>query len=306
MISVSDTNFHGIGDTIAIMYEKSGDETDAHGYTFTYKHPWIDSKETAIRLQLYNRTYAYNDYDTHGDFKEEYMRKYSGGEFTLSRPVSEYSTNYITFRHRKDKYVRHVSSGNVGNRSTAEYKDWRRKNFGTTRSIILEHVTDTRDNIYEPTTGNKVNLSLELGGIMGGDFTYQKVSLEHQHYLKAGDHSQVWALRGMAGYGRGDMTEFNQFRIGGQGSLRGYRDDQFRGNRMILGTLEYRFPIAKKVQGAIFTDWGSAWNNGLKPRGVKGSVGIGVALNTPMGPMRLDYGRGSQGGRFHFSIGTSF
>lgn len=306
MVSVSDTNFRGIGDTIAIMYEKSGNETDAHGYTFTYKHPWIDSKETAIRLQLYNRTYAYNDYDTDGEFKEEYMRKYSGGEFTLSRPVSEYSTNFITFRHRKDKYIRHVSSGNVGDRSTAAYKDWRHRNFGTTRSIILEHVTDTRDNIYEPTSGNKVNLSLELGGIMGGDFTYQKVSIEHQHYLKAGDHSQVWAFRGMAGYGRGDMTEFNQFRIGGQGSLRGYRDDQFRGNRMILGSLEYRFPIAKKVQGAIFTDWGGAWNNGLKPRGVKGSVGIGVALNTPMGPMRLDYGRGSQGGRFHFSIGTSF
>ena len=306
MITISETNFRGTGDTIAIMYEKSGSETDAHGYTFTYRHPWLDSKETALRFQLYNRTYAYNDYDTRGDFKEEYMRKYSGGEITFSRPVSEYSTNFITFRHRKDKYVRHVSSGNAGDRSTAEYKDWRRKNFGTTRSIILEHVTDTRDNIYTPTTGNKVNLSLELGGILGGDFKYQKASIEHQHYLKAGDHDQVWALRGMYGFGRGDMTEFNQFRLGGQGSLRGYRDDQFRGNRMILGSLEYRFPLAKKIQGALFTDWGGAWDTGLRPRGIKGSFGLGVALNTPMGPMRLDYGRGSQGGRFHFSIGTSF
>jgi len=306
MVSVSDTNFRGTGDTIALMYEKSGSETDAHGYSFTYKHPWLDSKETAFRLQLYNRTYAYNDYDTDGDFKEEYMRKYSGGEITLSRPVSEYSTNYITFRHRKDKYVRHVSSGNAGDRSTWEYKDWRRKNFGLTRSIIIEHVTDTRDNIYQPTSGNKVDLTLELGGVLGGDFHYQKAWIDHQHYLQAGDHEQVWALRGMIGYGRGDMTEFNQFRLGGQGSLRGYRDDQFRGNRMILGTLEYRFPLAKKVQGAIFTDWGAAWNGGLKPKNFRGSVGIGVALNTPMGPMRLDYGRGKQGGRFHFSIGTSF
>jgi len=303
---VSDTNFRGTGDTISVMYEKSGSETDAHGYTFTYRHPWLDSKETALRLQLYNRTYSYNDYDTRGDFKEEYMRKYSGGELTFSRPVSEYSTNYITFRHRKDKYVRHVASGNAGDRSTAEYKDWRRKNFGTTRSIIVEHVTDTRDNIYSPTTGNKVNLSLELGGILGGDFKYQKASIEHQHYFKAGDHDQVWALRGMYGFGRGDMTEFNQFRLGGQGTLRGYRDDQFRGNRMILGSLEYRFPLAKKIQGALFTDWGGAWDTGLRPRGIKGSFGLGVALNTPMGPMRLDYGRGSQGGRFHFSIGTSF
>ncbi|MBQ7493706.1 MAG: BamA/TamA family outer membrane protein [Selenomonadaceae bacterium] len=305
MVSVSDTNFRGVGDTIAIMYEKSGDENDAHGYSFTYRHPWIDRHETAVRLQVYNRTYAYNDYDTRGHFKEEYMRKYVGGEITVSRPVSEYSTNFITFRNRKDRYVRHVSSGNMGDRSTEAFSDWRKKNFGLTRSITLEHVTDTRDNIYEPTTGNKVNLALEVG-TFGGDFNFQKVSIEHQHYRPAGDHNQVWAFRGMYGYGRGDLTEFNQFRLGGQGSLRGYRDDQFRGDRLILGSIEYRFPLYKKVQGALFADFGGVWDTGLRPRNLKGSYGIGVAMNTPMGPMRLDYGRGSQGGRFHFTVGTSF
>ena len=305
MISVSDTNFRGRGDAISVMYEKSGDETDAHGYSFTFRHPWMDRHETAFRIQIYNRTYAYNDYDTRGHFKEEYMRRYSGGELTLSRPVSEYSTNFITFRNRKDKYVRHVSSGNVGRRDTPEWKDWRKNNFGLTRSITLEHVTDTRDNIYSPTTGNKVNLSLEVGNF-GGDFNFQKVSIEHQHYRVAGDHDQVWALRGMYGYARGDMTEFNQFRLGGQGSLRGYRDDQFRGNRLLLGSIEYRFPLYKKIQGALFADFGGVWDTGLRPRNMKGSVGFGVALNTPMGPLRLDYGRGSQGGRFHFTVGTSF
>lgn len=305
MVSISDTNFRGRGESIILMYERSGDETDAHGYSFTFRHPWLDRHETAFRLQLYNRTYAYNDYDTRGHFKEEYMRKYSGGELTFSRPVSEYSTNFITFRNRKDKYVRHVSSGNAGNRSTPEYAGWRHDNFGLTRSITLEHVTDTRDNIYNPTEGNKVNISLEVGAF-GGDFDYQKASIEHQHYRVAGDHDQVWAFRGMYGYGRGDLTEFNKFRLGGQGSLRGYRDDQFRGDRMILGSIEYRFPLAKKIQGALFTDFGGVWDTGLRPRNLKGSIGVGISLNTPMGPFRLDYGRGSQGGRFHFSVGTSF
>ena len=305
MVSITDTNFRGRGDLISIMYEKSGDENDAHGYTFTYRRPWVDRHETAYRIQLYNRTYAYNDYDTNGRFKEEYMRRYSGGELTFSRPVSEYSTNYITLRNRRDKYVRHVSSGNAGNRSGWLYADWRKKNFGLTRSITLEHITDTRDNVYNPTTGNKVNIALEIGSF-GGDFNFQKISLDHQFYKPAGDHDQVWAARGMVGVGRGDMTEFNQFRIGGQGSLRGYRDDQFRGNRALLGSIEYRFPLAKKIQGALFTDFGSAWDNGFKPRNFKISAGFGIAVNTPMGPLRLDYGRGSQGGRFHFSVGTSF
>ena len=91
-----------------------------------------------------------------------------------------------------------------------------------------------------------------------------------------------------------------------QTSLRGYREDQFRGNRMALATLEYRFPIVSKVQGAIFTDWAGAWNDGFTPDDVHGSVGVGLSLNTPLGPLRLDYGRGSDGGRVHFTVGGSF
>ena len=150
-----------------------------------------------------------------------------------------------------------------------------------------------------------INLAAEFGGMLGGDFTFQKYSIEHQKFFKAG-HVQVWAWRAKCGVGYGDISEFNQFRIGGQDTLRGYRDDQFRGNRMALGTIEYRFPLFSKVQGALFTDWGSAWDDGFKPDKFHGSVGVGVALNTPLGPLRLDYGRGSQGGRVHFSVGGVF
>ena len=307
-ISVADRNFMGMGDAVSIGYDKSANEHDAHGFTFTYRRPWLDKKETAGTFRFFHRTYQYYDYDTEGDLKERYMRRYSGGEITLSRPWSEYSTNYITLRHRKDDYVRNVRSGNAGDRSGEAGKQWRDDNFGVTRSIEWQHVTDTRDNIYNPTTGDRSVLDVEIGGILGGDFSFQKASIDNQHFFKAGNHDQVWAWRGSYGWGRGDMTEFNQFRVGGQNSLRGYRDDQFRGNRMFLATLEYRFPIVKRVQGILFTDWGGAWNSRFLPKGadIYGSLGFGVALNTPFGPFRLDYGRGKQGGRFHFSMGGSF
>ena len=305
MVSVTDTNFRGTGDAISVMYEMSGDDEDAHGVTFSYRRPWLDSKETAGTFRFYNRTYEYDDYDTSGHLKEEYMRKYTGGEITLGRPVSEYSTNFVTLRHRKDEYVKHVSNGNAGDRSGEYGYSWRKNNFGTTRSITLEHVTDTRDNIYNPTVGGRVNLSGEFGGLLGGDFTFQKYSIEHQQFFKAG-HAQVWAIRTKGGIGFGDISEFNLYRIGGQDTLRGYREDQFRGERMLLGTLEYRFPLFSKVQGALFTDWGTAWDTGFKPDDFHGSAGVGVALNTPLGPLRLDYGRGSQGGRLHFSVGGAF
>lgn len=304
MVSVGDSNFRGTGDAVSITYEMSGDDTDSHGYSVSYRHPWLDKKETVGTFRVYNRTYEYDDYNADGDYLESYMRKYSGGEITLGRPVSEYSTNYITLRNRKDEYTKHTESGKYGDRSTDAYKAWRDYNFGLTRSLTLSHVTDTRDNIYFPTSGGRVSITGEIGGF-GGDFNYRKADIEDQRYFKAG-HAQVWALRGQYGWGSGHLSEFSKFKIGGQDSLRGYRDDQFRGDRMFLATLEYRFPIVSKVQGALFTDWGSAWDSGLWPDTLKGSVGIGLSLTTPLGPIRLDYGRGSDGGRVHFSVGGTF
>lgn len=302
MVSIGDTNFRGTGDAVSLTYEKSGSDSDAHGYSLSYRHPWIDSKETVGTVRIYNRTYEYDDYDTNGSLKETYMRKYAGGEVTLGRPVSEYSTNYVTLRNRKDQYIRHIDDGNAGDRSADTA--WLNDNFGTTRSITLEHVTDNRDNIYNPTQGGRISLSGEVAGI-GGDFDFQKVTIEDQRYHKVG-HAQVIALRGQYGVGWGHISEFNLYKVGGQSSLRGYREDQFRGDRMALATLEYRFPIVSKVQGALFTDWGAAWSDGYTPENIHGSVGIGLALTTPIGPLRLDYGRGSDGGRVHFTVGGSF
>ena len=302
MISISDTNFRGVGDTISISYEMSGDDTDARGYTFMYRRPWLDKKETAGTLRLYNRTYEYDDYDANGNHKESFMRKYAGGEFTLSRPMSEYSTNFITLRNRKDEYVKHTETGNAGDRSGDMV--WRKKNFGTTRSITLEHVTDTRDNVYEPTMGARTSISAEFAGF-GGDFSFRKYTISDTHYFKAG-HAQVFAVRGQYGIGSGSISEYNQYRVGGQDTIRGYREDQFRGDRMALASIEYRFPIVSKVTGALFTDFGGAWDSGFKPSNMHGSVGIGLGLNTPIGPLRLDYGRGSQGGRVHFRVGGTF
>ena len=114
------------------------------------------------------------------------------------------------------------------------------------------------------------------------------------------------ALRNAYGHSTSDLSYFNKFRIGGQGTLRGYRDDQFRGNSMYIGSLEFRFPVASKIKGAIFTDWGAAWDNGWTPKHFHASVGFGVMVETPVGPIRIDVGHGSQGNRVHFNVGASF
>lgn len=305
MIQIGDKNFRGTGDAINLNYEFSGDDSDNKGIVFSYTRPWLDSKETTGTIKIYNRTYQYDDYDTSGNHVETYQKKYSGGEVTLGRPVSEYSTNYITLRNRTDEYVSHVADDpGYLDRSGSAYDSWRSANFGLTRSVTLQHVTDTRDNIYNPTAGGRVTLTTEIAGL-GGDFNYQKYTIEDNQYLKVG-HAQVLALRGQYGHGNGSIPESNQYKLGGQDTIRGYRDDQFRGNSMFLGTVEYRFPVVTKVQGAVFTDFGSAWDDGWGPDGFHKSIGVGLQIETPVGPLRLDFGHGEDGNRTHFSVGGTF
>jgi outer membrane protein insertion porin family len=54
-----------------------------------------------------------------------------------------------------------------------------------------------------------------------------------------------------------------------------------------------------------FVDAGQA-SDSFSLGDLKTSVGVGVRINTPIGPLRLDYGLGDEGGKLHFAIGSSF
>ncbi len=309
ILGVRDTNFRGTGDSIGVQWEFGGDDDDYDSYLFSYRHPWMDKKETAMTFRFYDRTFEYDDYNRDGDLVSTYDKNYKGIELGFSRPVTEYSTNSILFKDRKDEYKNYVDGIDYQAKPGMEHYDPRYEhyiedNFGRTRSVTLSHVTDTRDNIYTPMEGNRASLSAEFAGL-GGDFDYQKYTLEDSHFFKVG-HAQVVALRGMVGVADGTMPESALFDLGGQTTLRGYRDDQFEGKKAMLGTVEYRFPLASKVQGAVFSDFGDAWTGDYDDFEIHASVGVGFMLNTPLGPLRLDYGRGEDGGRTHFSFGGSF
>lgn len=334
MISIGDKNFRGIGDRINIRWEFGGE--DNKNYDFSYTRPWLDDKETMATIQLYDITNEYADYNIDGDEIARYDKKRRGQELTLSRRTEdEFISNYITIKNRDDIYEGEAdgyegdvdqyyepqfepkfdASGKVGGSHYWEdyypkdYKERRKENFGVTRSITLGRVLDSRDNIYDPHEGKRISYSIEHAGFMGGDFDFTKFTADYRYYYRAGGES-VWALNLGAGYADGDMPLSQRFSMGGSDTLRGYEDDQFRGNSMVKATLEYRFPIVKKVQGVLFTDNGYAWDKrheddfdfGL----IKNSFGVGLRINSPLGPVKLDYGYGDDGGKFHFSFGGQF
>ena len=302
IIEIGDNNFRGTGDKVKLHWEFGGDASDRN-YEIGYTRPWLDSKQTSLSVNFYDMTNEYDDYQNGRKLISTYDKERQGFDVTLGRPQGEFIQNYITFKNRKDTYVEHVSGQNYAVEDP-EYLD---DNFGLTRSVTLMRVFDSRDNVFSPTEGSRYSLSAEFaGGAFGGEFDFNKYTAESRNYHKVGK-SQVVALRATLGYADGHMPMAGKFSVGGADTLRGYEDDQFKGDKMLAATAEYRFPVVKKVEGVVFTDIGKAWDGeGYQLDDLKASVGVGMRVTTPIGPIRIDYAQGAEGGKTHFSFGGQF
>jgi outer membrane protein insertion porin family len=324
MVTVGDKNFRGTGDSINVRWEFGGDSETDSNFEVTYVKPWIDNKETTASFTFYSMTNEYIDYDRNADEIARYYKKRVGEEIGFSRVTdNEFITNSILLKNRDDKYVKPVSGYNNhqyyegidnGVHLGTDVANARRtRNFGTTRSITFGRTLDTRDNIYDPKTGKRNSYAVEVANF-GGDFNFEKYTVDYRYYYRAGKNN-VLAFNWAAGYANGDMPLSQRFCVGGSDTLRGYKDDQFKGNSMLRGSLEFRKPLIKKVEGVVFTDAGYAWSKDYDEKNfalgsMKYSVGLGLRVNSPLGPIRLDYGfplRGEhRSGRFHFSFGGQF
>ena len=312
MVSIGDKNFRGTGDKVNVRWEFGGDEDNNKNYEFSYTRPWLDDKETSAGLTIYDMTNEYADYDHDGDEIARYDKQRRGQELTFSRRTNnEYVVNYLTLKNREDIY-KGVADGYENSPQYFEEGDTvarQKENFGTTRSIGFTRAFDSRDNVNDPHEGKRNSYSIEWAG-MGGDFDFTKYSADWRYYYRMGASEDVLAVQLGVGYADGTMPLSQRFAVGGSDSLRGYKDDQFKGNSMLRGTLEYRVPLMKKVQGVLFTDTGYAWDKNTEDNFdlglMKYSYGVGLRVNSPLGPLRLDYGIGDDGGRFHFSFGGQF
>jgi outer membrane protein insertion porin family len=179
---------------------------------------------------------------------------------------------------------------------------------------------DTRDIIQNPTRGQFTSLFVEQAGILGGDSTFTKVSLDTRTYFKMPSSDHTLALRFTAGTTLGDVPLVESYSVGGSYTLRGYREDRFRGENMAVLMAEYRVPINKSLTAVAFVDVGDAWG-GVFPTRAPGFVipaehdtfnpnfGIGAGARIDVGPfgkMRLDVGRGNEGTEVHLSFGNTF
>lgn len=179
---------------------------------------------------------------------------------------------------------------------------------------------DTRDSFLDPSEGWLNELSVEYaGGFLRGENSFFKLSGALRNYRKLMGERRyglvlAWALR--AGYAKGlratkRVIPFERFEREGSTMLRGHRK-RVRGNLMLIANLELRSWIYKFIGGTLFLDMGNVWED-VSLGSLKVDLGAGLRFDTPIGPVRIDYGcpldRGDDvgmPGEIWISLGNAF
>lgn len=185
-------------------------------------------------------------------------------------------------------------------------------------------VRDRRNDPLRPTSGSLLRFGVEQSIPVGsGSILLNRLRASYSFYLPVkytnfttGPQTLAFSLK--AGTIFGDLPPYEAFALGGANSVRGYNEgDMGAGRSFLEGSVEYRFPIISFIGGALFVDAGTDLGTGRNvpgnPAGVRkkpGSgygYGLGVRIQSPLGPIRIDYGINDSGGsQIHFGIGERF
>lgn len=202
------------------------------------------------------------------------------------------------------------------------------KSYLQTR-IGFEQTADFRDDKILPTSGFYAKGVFEFGSVNGdASTTYQKAVFESSYRFVLGEENFFAArfstgtimaadsanlpidLRLFSG-GPDSVRSFEQRQLG----PRSFSDDPLGGEAYWNASIEYIRTIRDPIKGVIFFDMGQVYNDAGDWGSFSDpsySLGLGVRIDLPIGPVRLEYGhnmnrrKGEPSGTFHFSIGTSF
>ncbi len=174
---------------------------------------------------------------------------------------------------------------------------------------------DTRDEPGYPRRGSLlVGDVRQFIGLGADDPSFRRFGVELQNALPLPGHDHGLVTRFRADWlDRGGGTEIPFFfsrGLGGSHSLRGFPLNRFRGEDLVLATVEYRSAILPgKLDAVIFWDMGGAYGtfSELTLSRLEHSFGAGVRVIRKKGILlRLELAHGSEGLRFLASFSRPF
>ncbi len=309
---ISQRNLFGRGETIALQSLIGAAE---NRWDLSFTEPWLFDIPLSSTVHVYNWKY---DYDL-------YSKDSTGGGFIFSYPIGDYSRASFGYTFDESDIT------NINASAPDTIKDI--AGLNTTSSVTLGLSYDSRDRVFNPSTGVVSGITYEFAGL-GGNVGFSQV------VAKVGEYFPLrWGCIGFLHAEAGYMSpvlgltlpDYDKFFLGGINSMRGFTWEQMApevldsqgvlepvgGTKYVQFNAESTFPISEKegLVGVVFVDTGAVYgdNEDIDLGSLREDAGLGLRWYSPMGPIRLEYGqildpisgRGT-GGQWNFSFGAAF
>jgi outer membrane protein insertion porin family len=305
----------------------------------SFTDPWIatDSNRTSYSVNAFARrstSFVFNGGKTPlfvpGTTNDTPTILRTGGGITFNRPLDGDPYNDSGWRGSLGLQYQRVSTRDV-NAGSIVPKDSGGNDLSFSKTgqddllmLQLGLTQDARNSFTDPTQGSLLKFGLDKSVPVGlGNINMTRAKASFTQYVPVkltnfatGSQSLLFNVQG--GTILGDLPPYEAFSLGGSYGVRGYEDgDVGSGRSYVQATAEYRFPIVSIVGGGLFFDYGSDLGTGSSvpgnPAGSRGKpgngfgYGAGVRVQSPIGPLRLDYAINNLNEtRIQFGLGERF
>jgi len=292
---------------------------------------WFDFEGDSIALRKTGGSFAFTRPLNGGDpFKDTPWRVLLGMNFTDVRPI-----NFAAETRPFGASTNNFKKGRVKNKEVICIS-YNCADSNLLTGIRLATTYNTFNNPSNPTSGNFFTFSTEqFVGVNEDSPTFNRLRGSYTQFFpvnllkihkgcrpkpgEAADCPQAIGLQVKAGTIIGDLPPYEAFCMGGSNSIRGWYDCDMAVARSFGEiTLEYRFPIISVFSGELFIDAGTDFDTQKNVPGKPGllldkdgsgvSVGTGVIVGTPVGPLRLEVASKdfTEDWRFNLGVGWKF
>jgi len=309
-VEVSHRNLLGTGRRLSLRSELS---TIQQKHTLTYKEPWVFSLAMDGRAGLVYEKESLKTFD----------KRTIGGTIGLDKSFTERVKGSVQYQYEQKQCE------DIENVAVLTPEDQQRLTVGSVNPSLIR---DSRDDPFDPTSGSVNGIIIkDAAKLLASESQFVKVTLQSNWYRSLSQWL-VLALSGRTGVAqRFGVTEAihcsERFFLGGRSTIRGYSLDSVGvpnqtliglkptgGNAMILINSELRFRLLKRLGVVVFLDGGNVWVEypDIQLSDLKYSAGAGIRFNTPVGPLRLDWGYklnrelGESPSELHFTLGHAF
>lgn len=288
MGEIAENNFLGRGDTLALSANVGG---ESNRYNLKYKDPRFRDSQLSWGMDLYDQEREYDDY----------TRDSIGGAVSFGYPLWEKWRGYGSYSYTDTDLSDIDEDASYIIRNSAD--------IHVTSAVKFTVQRDTRNRRFGATKGTRHSLSVRYaGGILAGDAEFTKVEGSTSWYFPL-FWDTVFHFHGAAGqvFENEDdaLPVYERFYLGGLRSIRGFdygkispkdpeTGERIGGDKMWYTNFEYIFPLLAEqgLNGVAFFDMGYVFDDdedwGFDE--LKKSAGVGIRWNSPMGPLRLEWG----------------